>query len=169
MSEWLYLLHFNQGTLNRMLWFEMCVKMHGDMLPMYPTLMNIFCTCHNIVCLWHFFSTAFFKKLEYSCFTVSCFCCTAKWISCVVYTYPLFNGLASQSGHHKAFSTVPCAIRSVLILICFLHSISSVYTSIPVSQVIPPVPPFALGVLTFVFYICVSVSALQMRLSIPFF
>lgn len=51
MSEWLYLLYFNQGTLNQMLWFERCVKMHGDMLSMYTTLMNIFCTCHNIVCL----------------------------------------------------------------------------------------------------------------------
>ena len=39
--------------------------------------------------------------------------------SAVVYTYPLFNGLASQSGHHKAFSTVPCAIWSVLITYLF--------------------------------------------------
>lgn len=55
------------------------------------------------------------------------------------------------------------------LLIDFLHSSSGVRMSVPVSQVIPPVPLFALGVLTFVFYICVSVSALQTRLSTPFF
>ena len=40
-----------------------------------------------------------------------------------------------------------------------IHSITSVYMSIPVSQFIPP--DFPLGIHTFVLYACVSISALQ--------
>ena len=39
--------------------------------------------------------------------------------------------------------------------------------SIPISQFIPP--PFSLGIHTFVLYFCVSISALQIRSSIPLF
>ena len=56
-------------------------------------------------------------------------------------------------------------------VICFIHI--SVYMSIPISQFIPPSPPHPLlsplSVHTFVFYICVSISALQTGSSVPFF
>ena len=59
-----------------------------------------------------------------------------------------------------------------LVVIHFKHI--GVYMSIPVSQFIPPPPPpppplSPLGVHTFVLYICVSISALQTRSSVPFF
>ena len=47
----------------------------------------------------------------------------------------------------------------------FIHSISSVYMSIPTSQY----PPFPTDIHMFVLYVCVSISALQIRSSIPFF
>ena len=34
---------------------------------------------------------------------------------------------------------------------------------------IHPIPPFLFGVHKFVLYICVSISVLQMRTSVPFF
>ena len=40
--------------------------------------------------------------------------------------------------------------------------------SIPISQFIPPNPPFPLGIHTFVFSVYVAISALQIRLSVPF-
>ena len=59
--------------------------------------------------------------------------------------------------------------RIFSLLIYFIHNINSVYSSIPISQ-FPPTPvPFSLGIHTFVLYICVSVSLLQIRSSIPFF
>ena len=50
--------------------------------------------------------------------------------------------------------------------IYFIHSIKNVYVTIPLSQFRPPPP---LGVHTFVLYVCVSISAFQIRSSIPFF
>ena len=50
--------------------------------------------------------------------------------------------------------------------IYFIHS--SVYMSIPISQFIHP-PSFPLGIHIFVLYVCVSISAWQLRSSIPFF
>ena len=43
---------------------------------------------------------------------------------------------------------------------------SRVYMSTPISQFIPPLP---LGVHTFILYVSVSVSALQIGLSVPLF
>ena len=43
--------------------------------------------------------------------------------------------LPSHSGHHSALSRVPCVIQQV---IYFIHSISSIYVSISVSQFLPP-------------------------------
>ena len=58
-----------------------------------------------------------------------------------------------------------------LLVIYFIHI--SAYMSIPISQFIPPpplLPPLSpLGVHTFVLYICVSISALQIGSSVPFF
>ena len=59
-------------------------------------------------------------------------------------------------------------------LCCTIGSsqLSALYTvsvmSIPISQFLPPTP-FPLGVHTFVFCICVSISPLQIGSSVPFF
>ena len=50
---------------------------------------------------------------------------------------------------------------------CFIPS--SVYMSIPISQFIPPSPLSPLVSIRFFLCVCVSISALQIRSSIPFF
>ena len=56
--------------------------------------------------------------------------------------------------------------RRFSLVISFINSI--VYMSVPISQFIPP-SPFPLGIHSFVLYDCVSVTALQVRSSTPFF
>ena len=47
------------------------------------------------------------------------FCCTANQVS-YMYTYiPSFFGFPSHLGHHRALSSVPCAIQQVLISYLF--------------------------------------------------
>ena len=53
-------------------------------------------------------------------------------------------------------SRVPCATKFSPVT-CFIHSINSVYTSIPISQFI--LSP--LGIHTFVFYFCLQISSAQ--------
>ena len=48
------------------------------------------------------------KSLEYSCFTVLCFCCTAKWINCMFIYTPFFE-FPSHLDQHRALSSIPCA------------------------------------------------------------
>ena len=57
--------------------------------------------------------------------------------------------------------------RIFSLLIYFIHNINSVYSSIPISQFFPPLYLFPF--FPFVLYICVSISPLQIRSSIPFF
>ena len=80
--------------------------------------------------------------LEYSCFTMLCqFLLYNKVNQLYVYIYPLFFGFPSHLGHHRALSRVPCAIQFSLV-INFIHSINSVYMSIPFSQfILHPFPP----------------------------
>ena len=119
----------------------------------------------------HLFSDQFF--LEYSCFAVLCqFLLYSKMNQPYIYTQPLPFGLPSRPGHHSALSRVLCARSSLTVLqidgtsisfvTCFIHSINSAYVSIPGSQFLSPLP-FPLGVHTFVLYVCVSISALQIR------
>ena len=67
---------------------------------------------------------------------------------------PLFFGLSSHLGHHRALSRIPCAINRFSLSILYIY----VYVSISISQFIPPslFPP---GIHMFVLYICVSISA----------
>ena len=54
------------------------------------------------------------------------------------------------------------------VVIYLIHSINGAYVSIPISQFLPP-PPLPLGICSFVLYICVCISVLQIRSSIQFF
>ena len=66
----------------------------------------------------------------------------------------------------QSMPRVPWAVQCILIY--FIHSINSVYVSIPISQLIlSPTSPFIVHM--FVLYICVSISALQIIFSIAFF
>ena len=77
----------------------------------------------------------------------------------------------SHLGHQCALSRLPELYSKFQTVVYFIHNINSVFTSIPASQFLPPdsSPPLPLGIHTFVLYICVSVSALQIRSSVPFF
>ena len=92
------------------------------------------------------------------------FCYTAKWIS-HLYTYipPTFLDFLPiyVTTEHGVEFPVWCSGFSLVI--SFIHS--SVYMSIPISQFIHP-PLFPLGIHMFVFYVCVFISALQIR---PFY
>ena len=54
-----------------------------------------------------------------------------------------FLGFPSHLGHHRALSRVPVLYSRFSLVIYFMHSINSVYMSIPISQFIPsPLPPW---------------------------
>ena len=83
-----------------------------------------------------------------------------------VYMYPLFFGFPSHVGHHRAISRVSCALQQVLI-----SSLFCTYSCIHVNPNLPihPAPFSPLSVHMFVLYVCVSISALQIGSSVPFF
>ena len=87
-----------------------------------------------------------------------------------IHIFPLF-GFPSHLDHRHAFSRVPCATQYVLISCLFYTQYQQcvcVNPNLPTPPT-PPAPCFSLGIHTFVFYVCVSISALQTRSSIPFF
>ena len=73
---------------------------------------------------------------------VSSFCCTIKWVS-YLYTYLSsladFHPIQVTTDHWVEFSKL---YNRFSLAVCFIPHISSVYVSIPVSQLIPtPLPP----------------------------
>ena len=79
-----------------------------------------------------FFQYSFLKKLEYSCFTVLFLLYSKVNQLWYIHILSLMDLLPSQvTTKHLVLFPVPFGQFSLLI--CFLHSISSVYTSIPVS------------------------------------
>ena len=82
-----------------------------------------------------------------------------------IYIYPLFFRFFSHIGHYRVLSRVPCAIQQVLISYLFYIQ-QCVYVN-PNLQFIPhPLPP---GNCKFVFYMCNSISVLQISSLVPFF
>ena len=73
-------------------------------------------------------------------------------------------------GHHRALNRVPFVIQQVLISYLFIHSELNRTKCIYVLSSFPvhPAPLSSLGNHKFVCYICESISALQIRLSVPF-
>ena len=72
-----------------------------------------------------------------------------------VHLYPFPSGPPIQvtTGHYAEFPVL-CGVFSLVIY--FILSVSSVYVSILISQFLPPTPCFPLGILTFVFYVCMN-------------
>ena len=94
----------------------------GDLLlSIYLFILNFYCGIFDLQCCVNFR-------------------CPAKWINCT-YTYiHSFFRCFSHIGHYKVLSRVPCAIigayNRFLLVVYFTYS--SLYTSIPISQFIPP-------------------------------
>ena len=72
---------------------------------------------------------------------------------------PSFFGFPPHSGHHRAMGRVGCVYRRLSVT-------SILYTAVCMCQCQPPnsQPPSPLGI-----HVCVSVSALQITSSVPFF
>ena len=72
--------------------------------------------------------------------------CTIQQSESVICVYISLFWIAFNLAHHRAPDSIPCAGQQVLISYLFYTFIhTSKYTSIPVSQLIPP-PTFSLGV-----------------------
>ena len=61
------------------------------------------------------------------------------------YMYPLFLKFFSHIGHYRVLGRVPCVIQWVLISYLLIYS--SVYMSIPISQLIPPCYPLPIFII----------------------
>ena len=76
-----------------------------------------------------------------------------------IHTSPLLWVSSPLSSPQSTEQSSLCVPGKFSLIVYFMHSISSVYTSIPIFQFASP-PPFLHGVHTFVLYICVSTSVL---------
>lgn len=106
----------------------------------------------------------FFKKLIlllYSCFIVLCYFLLCSRVNqlCVC-IYPLFGEFSSHLGHHRALSRVPCAIEQALIS-CLFYAQQCKYVNPNLPIHLIPSQISLLGIHTFVLYICVFISPLQ--------
>ena len=80
----------------------------------------------------------------------------------------LLFGIPSRLGHHRA-QVVPCAVLQALVM---FSSLSIVYIAVYIAVYNLPIhltPPSPLAIHRFVFHICFSISALQIRPPLPFF
>ena len=120
--------------------------------------------------------------MEYSCFTLLvstvqqnesaiCVCiyiCICMCVCIYIYMYipSFFNFLSIQitTDHWVQF---PVLHSRFSLVIYFIHSVNTVYISIPIS--ILSIPSFPLCVHMFDLYVCVSMSTLQIVSCIPFF
>ena len=77
---------------------------------------------------------------------------------------PSFFGFPPHSGHHRWMRRVGCVYRRLSVA-------SILYTAVYICQCQPPnsQPPSPLGIHTSVLHVCVSISALQINSSVPFF
>ena len=111
----------------------------------------------------------FFCWKKWNCF-YSIWQSTRTRASCVTQphmcTCPLPFGFPPRSGHHSGLSRVLCVIWWVLINI-YLNIVLIAYMSVPISQFFP-LSPFFHNIHIFLLYICVSISALQIRSSMLF-
>ena len=81
-----------------------------------------------------------------------------------IYIYPLFFRFFSHIGHYTVLSRVPCAIHQVLVsYLSYIQQCVYFNPNLPIYPS-PSLPP---GVHKFVFYICNSISVLQVSSFAP--
>ena len=99
-----------------------------------------------------------------SCFTMLCqFLLYSKVNQLYVYIYLLFFVLPSHLDHHRALSRVPCAMQQALTsYLLYTQKCIYVNTNLPIH----PTPLSLLSIHMFIFYVCFSVSALQIGSSV---
>ena len=101
-----------------------------------------------------------------------CFSSTTKLISytnihtCICMYIPSFLDFLPVQVTTELWIEFPVLYSRFSLVFCFICS--SIYMSIPISQFIPSTP-FPFGIHKFFLCICISVSALQMSSSVPFF
>ena len=87
-----------------------------------------------------------------------------------IHIYPLFFSFPLHLSHLRAlFPVLYNRFSFVIYFICIIHVCVCVNTYTNPKLRIHPTPPFLLGISKFVLYICVSISALQVSSSVPFF
>ena len=109
----------------------------------------------------HWIMIFFFFNFYWCLVALQCcihFCSTEK---CIGYTPPFLDFLPIQFTM-ECWGELPVLYIRFLLAIYFIYS--SAYMSIPISQLIPP--PYPLGIHMFILYVCVSISALQISLSV---
>ena len=83
-----------------------------------------------------------------------------------IYIYPLFFRFFVHTGHYRVVSRVPCAKQQVLISYLFyIQQCVYLNPNLPIY----PSPPLTPGNSKFVFYICNSISVLQISSFVPLF
>ena len=92
------------------------------------------------------------------------FCCTTKQISHTYTCIRSFFGLSSHLGHQRVLGRVPCAVQQFSSVLFYTQQCTYVSPNLPI-RLIPSSPR---GIHTFVLYICVSISALQIGSPVPF-
>ena len=126
-----------------------------------------------------FFLSFFLLLINFYWSTVALLCCVsfiANFIASLhskmhqpcIDIYPLPFGFPSHLGHHSALNRVPCAIQYSP-LSCLFYTQYQQCICVNPNLPIPPTQPFPLGIHTFVRYVSVSISALQIGSSVPFF
>ena len=117
------------------------------------------------------FVIVWFFKWEYSCLQWCISVCCTMWISHKYVHIPSLLDLPrsphpTHLGHHRALSWAPCAIRQGPIS-CFFYTRHCIYVgpNLPIHLALR-LPPH---VHMFIFYVFISIFALQIASSIPFF
>ena len=141
-------------------------KIHFKFCDIFNLKQEPIFNCYNNV----YTSYGFFYQflLEYGCFTMQCQPpLHSKMNQPYTYRYPSlldFPPIQVTTVHQVEFRVLYGMFPSV---VYFMHSISNVYVSIPVSQFLPPhsFPPWY----PYICSLCLCLYALQIRSSIPFY
>ena len=140
-------------------------------IPLYSFLFIFMLSLGLYNLLLFTYPLSFIYLFYWSIIALQCcvsFCCAVKWISYMyIYIYispPSWTFLPPHLGHPRAPSWAPCAVQQVP---TSYFTQGSVYMSVLISQFVPPSPSPRIHMS--VLYVCVSIPALHIGSSVPFF